>query len=72
MRAVQTWKLDWIANEEDRKIIADYIPISLIRKHLQGESSNIPYRIRRAPGASDCRYTGENFGFLADFVKEVC
>jgi len=48
MRPVHAWELDRIANEEDRKIISDKVPISLLGKHLDCEATNVRHSIRRA------------------------
>ena len=72
MRTVQAGELDGIADEEDRKIVADDIPVTLVCEHLKGETSDISHRIGRTPGTSDGGETGKNLGLLANLVKEVC
>jgi hypothetical protein len=48
MRPVQTGELDGISNKEDRKVVADDIPIPFICEHLQSETSDVPHCVGRS------------------------
>lgn len=40
-RMNEIWKLDGVLNEEDRNVVADYIPITLLGVEFDGKPSNI-------------------------------
>ena len=44
----ETWEKDRIANEKDRGVVADYIPVSLFGVEFDGETARITSSIGRA------------------------
>jgi hypothetical protein len=46
VRPVQRWELDRIADEEDRKVISNKVPVALLSLELEGKTANVTSSIR--------------------------
>ncbi|RUS34002.1 hypothetical protein BC938DRAFT_482892 [Jimgerdemannia flammicorona] len=53
-------------------VVANHVPVPLLRIKLDGKSPGIPRGIRAALLTADSRESGENGRALADLAQEVC
>jgi len=60
----ETWEQNRIANEEDRRIVSDTIPDTIVGVELDGESTRIASGVSRATFTTDSRETDSNRCFL--------
>jgi hypothetical protein len=49
----QVGKLDRVLDEENRDIVADDVPVALLRVELHGETPDIPREVDRALASGD-------------------
>src|ERR1039457_1169444 len=62
-------KFNGILDEENRDVVADQIPIALLRVKLDGKSTHVARSIYRARAACDGRYTGKQGCLLTHLGK---
>jgi hypothetical protein len=53
LRVNEIAKLQWIANEKHRRVVAGHVPIALFRVELQRKAAGIALRVRRTLFAAD-------------------
>ena len=70
-RMNQIRKLDRVLDKEDRDIVTDDVPVTLPRVELDGETADIPRKIRRALVAGDRRKSDERRGLFASALEQV-
>ena len=67
----QVRELDRVLDEEDRDVVADEIPVALLRVELHGEAAHVAGEIERALVAGDGREADEDLGVLAGSLEQV-
>lgn len=60
---------DWIADEEDRSVVSDQIPVSFFGIKLHGEASRISSSVSRPRFSSDSGESDEHGSSLSDFTE---
>jgi len=60
-----------VAEEEDRRVVSDDVPVALVRIELQGESSDVALRVGGAALAGYGREAREHLGLLADLGEDA-
>ena len=71
LRVDEIGKLERIAHKEDRRVVADEIPIALFRIKLQRKAAHVALGIGRATLARDRREPRQHLGLLADRAKSA-
>jgi hypothetical protein len=66
-RMVEVGEFQGIADEEDRRVVADEIPIAFLGVELHRKAANVTLGIGRAAFARHRREAGEHLGLLSDF-----
>ena len=64
-------ELDRIANEEDRRVVADHVVVAVLGVVLESEAARVAPRIGRALLAGDGGEAQEGVGLLADLAEEI-
>ena len=64
-------KLDRVLDEEHRDVVADDVPVALLRVELDRETTHIAGKVGRALGAGDGRETDEGRRLLAGALEDV-
>jgi hypothetical protein len=64
-------ELDGVAEEEDRGVVADHVPVALLGVELDGKAAGVASRIARALLATDGREAGEDGGLGAGGAQEL-
>ena len=68
---VEIRELERVAQEEDRRVVADHVPVAFLGVELDREAADIALGIGRAAFASHCGEAGEQFGLLADLREDL-
>ena len=63
-------ELHRVADEEDRRVVADHVVVALFGVELHGEAAHVPVRVGVALLAGHRRQPGEERRSLADLVEE--
>ena len=71
LRVNKIGKLQRIPDKENRRVIPDQIPVSLVGIEFHGKSPNIPFRIGCTPLSRYRGETHEHVGFLANPCKNT-
>ena len=71
LRADEVGELDRVAHEEHRRVVADDVPVALVRIEFQREAAHVALGIRRAALAGDGREAQERFRLLADLGEDL-
>ena len=66
----EVWELNWVIDEEDWSIVSNHIIISLLGVELDGKASWVSDGISGSSLASDGGESEEEWGLLANLVKE--
>ena len=69
-RVHQVRKLHRILDEEHRDVVADEVPVAIVRVELDGEATNVAGGVGRAALAEDGREAHENRRLLAHFCEQ--
>ena len=69
-RFVQIGEFARVAQEEDRRVIADHVPVAFFGVKLQRKAADVALGIGRAALTGNGSKAGEHFGFFADFAEE--
>jgi len=69
---VEVGELEGIAQEEDGRVVAHQVPVSLLGIELDGKAADIALGIRRASLAGHGGETGEEIGLLSHFGEDLC
>ena len=64
-------ELDRVLDEEDRDVVADEVPVALLRVELHGEAADVAGEVGRALVAGDRREAHEHRGALAGSLEQV-
>jgi len=64
-------KLQRVADEEDRRVVAHHIPVTFLGVELEGESPGVSRSIRIPRLPCNGRESGEHRRLLADFTEET-
>jgi len=64
---VEVREFEWIAQEEDRRVVADEVPVSLLGIELHRKAPNVPLSISGTALASNRGKTREEFGLRSNF-----
>lgn len=67
----EEWKLGWVPQEEDRCVVVNPVPVTLLGIELDGEAAWVASSVCGAFLSSDGRETGDSLGLLADLVEHV-
>ena len=70
-RAVQVREVVGVAQEEDRGVVADKIPVSLLGVELHREAPDVPLGVGCATLAGHGREPGEGVGLLSDLREDL-
>ncbi len=70
-RVDQVGELDRVLDEEDRDVVADQVPVALLRVELDGEAAHVARQVEGALAAGDGREPHERRGALAGPLEEV-
>src|SRR5690606_27589947 len=62
---VEVGKLQRVAEEEHRRVVADHVPVALLGVELQSKTADVALRIRRAPLTGNGGEAGEQGSALA-------
>src|SRR5690554_3279877 len=62
---VQVGKLQRVAEEEHRRVVADHVPVALLGVELQSKTADVAFRVRRTPLTGDGGEAGEQGSALA-------
>ena len=68
---VEVGELQRVAEEEDRGVVADDVPVALLGVELHGEAADVALGVGRAALAGDGREAGEHLGLLADLAEDL-
>ena len=68
---VEVGELQRVADEEDRRVVADQVPVAFFGIELQREAADVALGVSRAALAGDRREAGEHRGLLADFGEDL-
>ncbi len=68
---VQVREVVRVAQEEDRGVVADQVPVPLLGVELHGEAADVAFRIRRAAFPGDGREAHEERRLLADLREDL-
>jgi hypothetical protein len=69
VRSVERGELGRIADEENRKVVANEVPIAFFSFKLQGKASDIAGSIRRPFFSGYRRDASQNLSLFADFIE---
>ena len=64
-------KLGWVAEEEDRGVVVDPVPVTLLGVELDGEAAWVASGIWGTLLSSDGGEAGDGLGLLANLVEHV-
>ena len=64
-------ELDGVLDEEDRDVVADEIPIPLLRVELDGEAADVASKVERALVAGDGREADEHRHLLTRTLEQI-
>jgi hypothetical protein len=67
----QVGKLDRVLDEENRDIVADDVPVALLRVELDGKAADVPGEVDRALASGDGRKSNECRRPLAGSLEQV-
>src|SRR5690606_36722383 len=56
---VEVGKLQRVAEEEHRRVVADHVPVALLGVELQSKTADVALRVRRTPLTGDGGEAGE-------------
>src|ERR1700730_13802154 len=70
-RMVEVGELKGITQEEDRCVVSNHVPISLVRIELHGEAANIALGVRRATLTGYRREASKHRSGLADIGEDL-
>ena len=70
-RPVEIRELVRVAQEEDRGVVADQVPVAFFGVELHGKAADIAFRIGSAAFAGNGGEAHESFGFLADLGEDL-
>ena len=70
-RVDEVGELDRVLDEEDRDVVADEIPVALLRVELHGEAAHVAGEVGRALVAGNGREAHEHRGALAGPLEQV-
>jgi hypothetical protein len=68
-RVVEVGKLQRVAQEEHRRVVADQIPVAFLGVELDGEAADVALGVGRAALAGHRGEAGEQLGLLADLPR---
>ena len=68
---VEVGELEWIAQEEDRRVVADQVPVALLGIELHCEAPDVPLGVGGAALAGDGGKAQEAVGLLADLGEDL-
>ena len=71
LRVNKIRKLQWVPDKENRRVIPDQIPVSLVSIKFNGKSPNIPFRVSGSPLPCYRGKTHEDVGLLTDPCKNT-
>ena len=71
-RMDEVWKLNRILDEKDGDIVADKVPVALLRIELDREAPNVASEVEGAFRARDSREADESRRLLAHALEDVC
>ncbi len=71
LRMDEVGEFQRIADEEDRRVVADQIVIALLRIEFEGEAARIAHHVGRAALQRHCRETQKHIGALAHGAEEL-
>ena len=69
---VQVRKLERVAQEEDRSIVAYKVPVSCFCVEFHCKSPDVTFRVSCSALSGHCREAHEAWGLLADFGEYGC
>src|SRR5688572_13023057 len=64
-------ELDGVADEEDREVVADQVPITVLGVELDREAARIARRFRTIAAADDGREADRQRSLLAGFLEQL-
>jgi hypothetical protein len=70
-RMVQVRELQRIAQEEDRRVVADHVPVAFLGIEFDGEAADVAFGVGRAALTGDGGEAGEHVGLLAHLGQEL-
>ena len=70
-RVDQVRKLDRVLNEENRYVVADDVPVALLRVELHGEAPDVAGEIDRSLASGDGRKSDEGRRLFAGALEQV-
>ncbi len=70
-RVDQVGELDRVLDEEDRNVVADEVPVPLLRIEPHRETAHVPRQIRRSLAAGDRREAHEGLGLFACALEDI-
>jgi hypothetical protein len=68
---VEVGELERIAQEEDRRVVPDQVPVALLGVELHGKAPDVPLGVGGAPLAGDGGEAQETVGLLADLGEDL-
>ncbi len=70
-RMDEIWKLDGVLNEEDRDVVADQVPVTLLGVELDREPTYVARGVDRTGAARHGREAHEYLGLLTDLGQNI-
>ena len=70
-RVDEVGELDRVLDEEDRDVVADEIPVALLRVELHREAAHVAGEVERALVAGHRREAHEHRGALAGALEQI-
>src|SRR5690554_5213812 len=67
---VEVREFQWIAEEENRSVVTDQVPVALFGIKTQRKTANVPLRIGCTTFAGDRRKAYKHVGLFADFAEQ--
>ena len=72
LRVNKIGKLQGVPDKENRRVIPDQIPVSLVSIEFHGKSPDISFRVGSTPLPGNRGETHEHVGLLANLGKNTC